>query len=275
MAHRHNELIRIFVFLIVVTLPTAFAANLVREARIAAEIEEAIIDGDIVWLQDGEHEFLSVYRRTDIDPMRGAAIVLHGRGAHPEWNDVVRPLAADLPDYGWDTLAIQLPVAAADAPVRDWAELVPEASPRIAAALAFLRERRISNVVLIAHSMGCRMATNHLSTSAPAEVKALVLIGMSANRNERQTGALGELRKLKVPILDIYGERDLDSVLSSAKERRLAAQDAGNSAYTQAEIAGADHFFTGIDDQLASRVRAWLARVVTSGKENRPASPAQ
>jgi hypothetical protein len=49
-------------------------------------------------------------------------------------------------------------------------------------------------------------------------------------------------------------------VVDGAAQRRLAAQDGGNTAYTQIQIAAADHFFTGQSSQLLGRVRAWLNR---------------
>lgn len=251
-----------FVLLIVLLTPVfGSAADLARELRIAAQIEEAIFDGDVVRLPDGDHEFLAVHRRSAADPVHGAAIVIHGRGAHPEWVDVVQPLATGLPESGWDTLAIQLPVAAASAPDRDWDALIPEAIPRINAALAFLRERNVSNIVLVAHSMGARMGAHFLATGTPPEIRAFVAIGLSVHRKDRTTGPLADLSKIKIPMLDLFGERDLSDVLNSTKERKLAARDADNTGYEQVRIPGADHFFAGLDELLVNRVSAWMAKV--------------
>ena len=252
---------RFAILLVLLTPVFGSAADLAREIRIAEQIEEAILDGDVVRLPDGEHEFLAIHRRSDADPIRGAAIVLHGRGAHPEWADVVQPLATGLPESGWDTLAIQLPVAAASAPDRDWDALIPEAIPRINAAVAFLRERDVSNIVLVAHSMGARMGAHFLAAETASEIRAFVAIGLSVHRKDRTAGPLADLSKIKIPMLDIFGERDLSDVLNSTKERKLAARDAANTAYEQVRIPGADHFFAGLDELLVSRVSAWMAKV--------------
>ena len=251
-----------FLFFMFLFFPTlTIAADLAREMRIAEQIEEAIFDGDVLRLPDGDHEFLAVYRRSDADRVRGAAIILHGRGAHPEWVDVVQPLATGLPESGWNTLAIQLPVAAASAPDRDWDALIPESIPRINAAVTFLREQKITNIVLVAHSMGARMGVHFLAAGTPPEIRAFVAVGLSVHSKDRTTGPLAELAKVTIPVLDIFGERDLSAVLDSTKERKIAARDAENTAYEQVRVPGADHFFAGLDKLLISRVSAWLAKV--------------
>jgi hypothetical protein len=72
-------------------------------------------------------------------------------------------------------------------------------------------------------------------------------------------------------VLDIYGVLDLDGVLSSARAR--AASQANNSNYRQTAIAGADHFFRGLDATLVKRVSSWLSQAAPSIKmEKQPTS---
>jgi len=239
------------------------AADLQREARIAEQIEDAILDGETLRLQAGGVAFLAIETPSDARQARGTVILLHGRGAHPDWSDVIHPLRVGLPEAGWNTLSIQLPVASADAPERDWQALISEARPRITAAVAHSKAGKPPAIVLIAHSMGTHMALDYLaSADADPAISALVAIGMSADPSQPDSGVLGALRKLRLPILDLYGERDLPSVRHSAKARRQAARAAGNTAYQQLEVPGADHFFSGLDDLLLSRIRAWLSRTL-------------
>lgn len=254
-----SRLIRLCLLFTLLPVWPLAAADLAREARIAAEIEEAILDGEVLRLKAGTVEFLAVYRPAAAQ-RRGAAILLHGRGAHPEWSEVIRPLAIGLPEHGWDTLAIQLPVAAADAPPRDWEALLPEAGPRISAALDWLGQQGRDNPVLVGHSLGARMAVAYLAAASPQPpVRALVAIGLPAAGSDSPT--MAELRQLRLPVLDIYGERDLPLVREGAADREQAARAAGNPAYTQVSVPGADHFFAALDDALVSRVRAWLSRL--------------
>jgi len=247
--------------MVLTVLATAgYASDLLREQRIVNEIIDGIVVGEPVWLQAGKLRFLAIHAEAERADVRGGAIILHGRDANPTWVDVVQPLRVGLPAAGWETLSLQLPVAAADALGAASADLIPEAFPRIAAAIDFFRQRGIVNLVLIGHSLGARMAVEYVAAEKPPEVRALVAIGLSAGR-DRDRGTLAALQQIRRPLLDIYGSRDIAGVLSSAPLRAAASRRAGNSAYRQLEMAGADHFFRGLDDTLISRVRSWMARV--------------
>jgi len=173
---------------------------------------------------------------------------------------VVQPLRIGLPEHGWETLSIQVPVAREGASESEWDTTVPEAAPRIDAALEFLKQRNILNVAIVAHSHGARMAAHFLANRQPKQVQAFVAIGMSADPSDRTTGNLAALRKINLPILDLYGELDLPQVKDTARERRLAARDAKNQRYRQTEVAGADHFFANQSELLLAQVRSWLTR---------------
>lgn len=247
----------------------ATAADLAREQRIAEQISDAILEGEVLHLKSGATEFLGIYTRTEQQPARGAALILHGRGANPDWVDIVHPLRTQLPEHGWDTLAIQLPVASEGAHDAEWAATIPESLPRLSAALAFLKQQDIQNIVLISHSFGTHTAARYLAENKPGAILAWVGVGMPIDASGRDTNTLAMLRKIKVPVLDLYGERDLVSVTMTADKRRQAAREAGNKGYEQREVAGADHFFSGQQDLLVSIVRAWMAKVAGTGS-NQP-----
>ena len=54
-----------------------------------------------------------------------------------------------------------------------------------------------------------------------------------------------------VPVLDIYGERDLDPVLKNAPARERIARASGGR---QQRIVGADHFYAGREAELVSLI---------------------
>ncbi|MEJ1354162.1 MAG: DUF3530 family protein [Candidatus Sedimenticola sp. (ex Thyasira tokunagai)] len=242
------------------------ASDLARERRISNEIEEMILDGEPVRLQAGGADFLAIYAKEESSYAKGAAIIIHGRGAHPDWTEVIQPMRTGLLDHGWRTFSIQMPIASAEAPPGAYRELIPEAGPRIAAAVDYLKKMKVENIVIISHSLGARMALEHLAAGKSQEVRALVTVGLSADKKEKESGTLGALQKLQLPMLDIYGSQDLQSVLGSVHERAAAAARAKNSDYRQTRIEGADHFFLGLDDTLISTVRAWLGKVAPGRK---------
>jgi pimeloyl-ACP methyl ester carboxylesterase len=180
-----------------------------------------------------------------------------------------------LPEHGWEILSLQMPVAPTGAATWSYDSLIPEAAPRITAAIEFLKQRKIEKIVLVGHSMGARMGLEAIAAKAPKEVIALVAVGVPTKVEEPEAGVLGALQKIKLPILDIYGSRDLPLVLESVKARLRAARKLENSSYQQVEIEGADHFFTGVEDDLLARARAWMGKQAAQVKEESEDKPEQ
>jgi len=250
-----------FLFCLWIGTQGAVASDLLREQRIADEISEMILLGEPIQLAAGELEFLAIHAEAETDNLQGGAIILHGMDAHPDWNDVVQPLRSQLPEFGWETHSLQLPVAAGDAPEGVYGLLVPEAFPRIDAGVEFFKQRGIVNIALIGHSLGARMGVEYLAAGTPKEIRAFVGVGLPAARNSPAGGTLAALEKITIPLLDIYGDRDIGPVLDSVRARAMATRKGGNSGYRQIEVPGADHFFNGLADTLVARVRAWLKKV--------------
>ena len=67
---------------------------------------------------------------------------------------------------------------------------------------------------------------------------------------------LADPGKPRLPVLDIYGERDLPPVSQKANARATALKTLMGSA--QIEVAGADHYFAGREGELVRRVRQFL-----------------
>jgi pimeloyl-ACP methyl ester carboxylesterase len=245
-------------------LAVAAGADLARERRLRAQIEAEVRVGESVNLQTGGLDFLAVHTPATSAKTRGGVILLHGLGANPEWSSVVQPLRTQLPGHGWETLAVQLPLAAADAPPEAYLALIPEALPRLAFAVEFLKSRDVKQVAILGHDLGARTALEWLARDdVPKEIRALVVIGLGGDTRKPDPGLLEALKRVKVPVLDLYGSRDLAPVLAGVQQRAAAARAADHKDYRQLEIEGADHFFTGVTDTLVMRVRAWLAKMVT------------
>ncbi|MDH5469075.1 MAG: alpha/beta hydrolase family protein [Gammaproteobacteria bacterium] len=131
------------------------AADLAREQRLAEQTVDAILDGDPVELDAGEHTFLGIFMTAEHTPAKGAVLVLHGRGTHPDWHQVANPLLTTLPAAGRATLSLQMPVLARDAKFHDYLPVFPEAIPRIDAGISKLRVLGFERIILVAHSCVC------------------------------------------------------------------------------------------------------------------------
>ncbi|MDH5395857.1 MAG: alpha/beta hydrolase family protein, partial [Gammaproteobacteria bacterium] len=213
------------------------------------------------WLKVGNNKVLSIYTENTTEKALGGAIILHGSGVHPNWDQVVRPLRSQLPDHGWSTLSIQLPVLNNNAEYKDYIPLFKDATPRINAGVSFLKSKGIQNIVIIAHSLGSAMSANYMANKPDASIRAFVAIGAPGDLDKNDKASYpNSVKTIKVPVLDIYGSNDLPQVLNSVKAKADAARKAGNAQYTQVKISGANHFFDNKDAELVKRVRGWLAK---------------
>jgi pimeloyl-ACP methyl ester carboxylesterase len=241
--------------------PNLFASDLAKEKRLADQIVDSIMVGDAVWLKAGNDKILSIYTENETPKTIGAAIILHGTGVHPNWDQVVRPLRVQLPEHGWTTLSIQLPVLSNDASHNDYIPLFKEVAPRINAGVEFLKAKGIQNIVIIAHSLGSSMAAYYLADKPDSSIQAFVAVGASdILQKDDKVGFLTSLKRMKMPVLDIFGSNDLEQVLKSEKAKAMTARKTGLIVYTQLKITGANHFFDNKDDVLVKRVRGWLVK---------------
>ncbi len=239
--------------------------DLAREQRMAAEIVDAILDGEAIEIETEDGlSFLGIFTETAVPPARGTVLILHGRGLHPNWTNVVHPLRVGLVEHGWNTLAIQLPVLTKDATYFDYFEVFDDAIPRIEAAIAFARAASGGKLVVLAHSCGTHMAQHWVlarSDTAPAQFDAYVGIGMGAIDIGQAMREPFALDKLPIPVLDVYAELDFPNVQRLAPVRREAMQRGGNAHSAQIVVPDAEHYFVDRGQELLEVVAAWLDRL--------------
>jgi len=234
----------------------AGASDIAREKRLASQVVDSIIDGEAVFLKSGDHEFLSIY--TEADEPGGAVIIMHGRGFHPNWADVVYPLRVGLVDQGWNTLSLQMPVLGKEAKFYDYLEIMDEALPRIEAGIDYLKQQGNEKIILIAHSCSVHMAMAWVDAGRMRDIDAFVGIGMGAVDYKQPMKRPFPLEKFIVPVLDVYGEEEYPAVIRGAPERLAAMQKAGNPKSKQLTVPGANHYFTDEGDALLEVVGPWL-----------------
>jgi len=237
---------------------TIYASDLAKEKRWADQVVDAILDGDAVWLNDGTSDFLGIYTEAAEDKGRGV-IVMHGTGIHPDWQQVIQPLRVGLIEHNWNTLAIQMPILPNEAEYIEYAPLYDEVAPRIDAAIEYLKSNGSKQIVLVGHSQGATMAAYYLTTTKQ-DTDGFVAIGIGAFADDPRMDGVKSLQSIKVPVLDLYGDDDLEAIMKSVDARAAAAKKAGNSHYTQVELAGSNHFFDGKEDELVEAVASWLEK---------------
>lgn len=235
----------------------------------------------LLWLGQGGQRFAGVLRESTVERRAGAVIVLHDARLHPNHTTVAAPLASSLPRYGWATFAVQMPdpgpppyaAEALDAALASAAE-------RIASAVSMLKEKGYGTIALVGHGFGATMGAHYLAQNTDGAIAGFVGLSMGgpldrgANGDSRVAGLIG---KITLPVLDLYGSRDLKGMRKEAAQRAAAAARV-EAPFRQVEMAGADHTYTGLHASLAKHVAGWLRRYVEknagTSPETRKAPPA-
>jgi hypothetical protein len=233
-----------------------------KEQRWAKQVIDYLVDGEPLWLKAGNHNFISIYTPATVTQAHGAIVILHDQGTHPDWPHVIRPLRTKLPEQGWATLSIQLPVLANGADEEKYVPLFNDVSERINAAFNYLQQKGFNNLVLAGYGIGNQMALDYLGQQTDKRVKAFIGIDMNAMPKKKQHQALDILNgllKLNVPVLDIYGSETHKPVLNSVNRRAFVVYQYPPSR--QIEIQGADHLFQGYENKMMQAITGWLTKV--------------
>tara|TARA_E500000331_G_scaffold341526_1_gene374066 strand:+ start:331 stop:1089 length:759 start_codon:yes stop_codon:yes gene_type:complete len=247
-----RPLIIAWITLLMLAAPVA-ASDLEKEQRWREQVEDSIMDGEAVDLVVEGREIFAIYMEAEDGSDKGM-IVVHGTGIHPNWQQVVQPIRVEMAAHGWNTLSIQMPILHNEAQYEEYVALYPEVPPRLRAAEAFLKDRGIQTLLIAAHSQGATMSSYYLSRH-PSDVKGLIAIGMGATQKDSHINSAQSLKKITIPVLDLYGDDDLPGVLDTVDARTESS--AHNAQYSQQMIKDANHFFDGMDDELVSAVAGW------------------
>jgi len=180
-----------------------------------------------------------------------AVILCHGKGGDPE-SFVVDPLRLELnQQLGLHTLSLQMP--GGKKALSEYRADFPAAYHEIDWAVTFLQKKGITRIVLVAHSLGSRMATAYLAQNPQTAITAFVGVGMLNNGGE-PFNCLANLRRTSLPVLDIWGDAGHAGDKQYGLERKVLL----SSRYTQVGIAGGDHALSEHEDELVEAVAAWL-----------------
>ena len=233
-----------------------------REDRMIAEIEDAVMDGDVEYLPlKGDKEVFSIYMEPDVDKPKGGVIILHSRGYHANWSSTIKPLRVGLAEKGWHTLSVQMPVLEKSAKYYDYVSVFPYSHERIDAALSFYKQRGVDNVILVSHGCGAHMSMSYFDKYGDEKINAYVGIGMGATDYKQKVIKRFPLDIMLKPVLDVYGENDFPGVIRLSESRQNLMDVAANAKSAQMVIKGADHYYkeNGTAQVLTNTIDAWLS----------------
>jgi dienelactone hydrolase len=238
----------------------ASKSDLAKEKRWEEQIVPNLMVGEDIKLNADGVEFLALYAEPTTDESKGAVILLHGIGVHPAWPDVIEPLRMELPDHGWHTLSLQMPILKNEAEDKDYPPLFPEVPMRIQAGVDYLKSKGIRNIAIGGHSLGAIMASYYEATAKDPAVKGLVILsGGFGVPKDTHMDSLEHFKKIKdVNIVDVYGSEDREPILNIIKQRKVLGKEIHNNRYQLLRIDGASHFYTEKQDELTSALSSWL-----------------
>ena len=276
------------IILLLLTSTSLYAAEQSQEQYWEAVLKKDYKTPELITLKTNDTGFAALYRPSSSNKPQGAAIILHPAGKHPDWPVVISNLRFTLPKFGWTTLSIQLPVLDNNETLDQYAPLFKKSPARVQAAINYLQSKGNNNIVLIGYELGATMAADAIATLKINNVNALVGISMlSIDNAEPRMNIANSLERISLPILDIYASQDLRTVLDYAESRSMAVKKSANLAFStqslstykqsaQAQtnissatgyisyrrfvITGANHDYSGFEDQMTRRILGWLKK---------------
>lgn len=246
------------------TTQAASKSDVAKEKRWEAQIVDSLIVGEDIKLNANGEAFLGLYAEPSTDYSKGAVIILHGIGVHPAWPDVIEPLRMQLPDLGWHTLSLQMPVLNNEAKEEQYSPLFLEVPARVKAGIKYLKNKGIKNIVLSGHSMGSVMASYYMSSQNDPDVKVLAIIGSGEGMPQKlHMNNLKNFKNIKNTfIVDVYGSEDRKVVLGAVKTRTPIGNKIHKGHYQQLKIKGANHFYHGKQNELVNGLNRQLTKII-------------
>ena len=252
-------------FLFAINTNAASQSDLAKEKRWEEQIVPSLMVGEAVKLKADGVEFLGLYAEPSTDHSKGAVILIHGMGVHPAWPDVIEPLRMELPEHGWHTLSLQMPVLDNEAEEKDYPPLFPEVPARVQAGVDYLKSKGINNIVISGHSTGATMAFYYLATTRDPSVNTFAILSCGTGiPKDARSDTLENFKKIRgVNIVDVYGSEDTEKVLSALTQRQSLAPEVHGKRYQNLKINGAGHFYREKQHELINELSAMLDRNIS------------
>lgn len=194
---------------------------------------------EAVELKMGASTVQALFRPHEGPIKRGLLILFPDNHTHMDWPNVMRPLAKGLNTKGWASVSMNL--------------MHPEAKPLD--ELANQLQQRIKPQdyaywVLIGYGSGSQLAQAFYLAGPKLPIRALVLISANLREYDAKTHNLA--------LLDIVASGDIKALIEIGKQRRQWSLNKQLRRYQQRMVVGADHQYTGLQDELVTMVRSWL-----------------
>ena len=165
------------------------------------------------------------------------------------------PLRNSLIDKNINIYSLQLPVLSKGKKYNDYYKIFNYSSERISSAIRYINDEKL---IVIAHSCGAHMISYWLKRHEANDIDGLILIGAGAVDKYQISKNQLNYKKLNIPILNIYGELDHNSVKENAAHFQYEYLRNKYSISRNIEISGSNHNHEDSSDVLVETVKEWL-----------------
>ena len=226
-----------------------------RETNINEQIIEYIIAGDVINLSSNlEKEFNIVVN--EYDESKYSILLLHGRGLYPTEPNVIEPLRTRFSNQKINTYSLQLPVLDKGKTYYDYKKIFNYSNSRISSAVEFIASDKL---IIIAHSCGTHMLTSWINNTKDfSNISGLVLIGAGAIDKNQFLDDIIDYEIINMPILNIYGENDHDSVKDHSLVFNKKIKKNLETKSQNIQIDNSDHNYLDHSNSLVNIVNSWL-----------------
>ena len=254
-----NLLFRIITFFLIIPFIVhcthIYIPDKSRESMIYEQSLSEIFDGKHLYIdyKFGKYSMLEVYN----EEHKTAVLFLHGRGLSPNEQNLAYPVRVTLSNL-YNTYSLQLPVLKKQSTYLEYTKIFYDSDERILSALEHIYKKN-NKVIIIAHSCGVHMLMSFIQNkNFTNNISSLVLIGSGAVDKGEKLIYKYPYGKIKVPILDLFGENDFDLVLKNANKRKQLIKET-NSKSQQIKIKSSDHYHTDNSERVITSVKKWLS----------------
>ncbi len=225
-------------------LVAALASN-PPELAAALALRRTELRGELKALKAGDDVFVALL--TPPANTQPSLAVLFALGADDQLREpLARALVQGMADGGWLGLAIQSPT-----PGEHYGKAL---CARLTAAIDAAKERGARQVVLGAVGTAFDAGMACFNDKLPSEIAALIGLGTwRAN-----------LSAVKIPCADVTANASASA--QTALRERTNLPQALTAGYRKLIIDAADDHFTGAEQEVAKRLRGWLAQLTRNAK---------
>ena len=254
-----NLLFRTILFFLIIPFivhcTPLYEPDRIRESIIYEQSLTEIFDGKHLFIdyKFGKYSMLEVYD----DNHNTAVLYLHGRGLSPNEQNLAHPVRVSMSNL-FNTYSLQLPVLKKQSTYLEYTKIFYDSDERILSALDHIYKKN-DKVIIIAHSCGVHMLMSFIQNkNISSKISSLVLIGSGAVDKGQKLIHEYPYDKIKVPILDLFGESDFNLVLKNANKRKKLIKETSVKSQ-QIKIKSSDHYHTDNSERVITFVKKWLS----------------